>query len=300
MTIKRLKKYSPFYIMMFFPLLYFFIYRYIPMYGVTIAFKDYNVMKGIIGSPWAKPLGKHFKMFFDSPYFIQLLRNTLLISFYKLAWGTFPPILLALLLNEVRFSWYKRIIQTLSYMPHFLSWVIIQGILIAFLSEDMGLINRAIREAGNDTIPFLISTSWFRTLVVGSAVWRDMGWGAIIYLAAISGISPDLYAAGTIDGCSKIQMMWHITLPNIRYVIILLLILRLGRVMEAGFEQIYVMYNPHVYSVGDILDTWVYRTGLEQLNFSLASAVGLFKSAIGFVLVVGTNQLAKRWGENVW
>ncbi len=300
MTLKRIAKYSPFYIMMALPLLYFFIYRYIPMYGVVIAFKDYNVMKGVVGSPWAKPLGTHFKMFFDSPYFVQLLRNTILISFYKLLWGTFPPILLALLLNEVRFSWYKRIIQTLSYMPHFLSWVIIQGILIAFLSEDMGLINRAIRDSGRDTIPFLISTGWFRPLVVGSAVWRDMGWGAIIYLAAISGISPDLYAAATIDGCSKIRMMWHITLPNIRYVIILMLILRLGRVMEAGFEQIYVMYNPHVYSVGDILDTWVYRTGLEQLNFSLASAVGLFKSAIGFILVVGTNTIAKQWGENVW
>lgn len=300
MTLKRLARYTPFYVMMFVPLAYFFIYRYIPMYGIVIAFKDYNVMKGITGSPWADPVGKHFMMFFDSPYFFQLLRNTLLISFYKLAWGTIPPILLALLLNEVRFVGFKRTVQTLTYMPHFLSWVIIQGILVAFLSEDMGLLNRALREAGRDTIPFLISPAWFRTLVVGSAVWKDMGWGAIIYLAAIAGIDQNLYDAGRIDGCSKMRMMWHITLPNIRYVIILLLILRLGRIMQAGFEQIYVMYNPHVYEVGDILDTWVYRTGLEQLSFSLASAVGLFKSAIGFILVIGTNRLAKAWGENVW
>jgi putative aldouronate transport system permease protein len=185
-------------------------------------------------------------------------------------------------------------------MPHFLSWVIIQGILIAFLSEDMGLLNRWIRDAGMKTIPFLTSTAWFRTLVVASDVWKDLGWGAIVYLAAIAGIDPSLYDAARIDGCTRLQMMWRITIPNIRGIIIMLLILRLGRLMEAGFEQIYVMYNVHVYSVGDILDTWVFRTGLEQLNFSLASAVGLFKSLIGLVLVLGTNKLAKRWGETVW
>ena len=295
-----MKRYTSFYIMMFPALLYFFIFRYMPMYGLVISFKDYNVIKGIIDSPWAEPLHKHFAMFFESPYFSQLLRNTALISIYKLLWGTIPPIIFALLLNECRIGWFKRGVQTLSYMPHFLSWVIIQGILVAFLSEDMGLINRLIRDAGFDTVPFLTSPSYFRSLVVGSELWKDMGWGAIIYLAAIAGISPTLYDAGKIDGCTKIQMMKNITLPNIRNVIVMLLILRLGRMMNAGFEQIYVMYNPHVYSVGDIIDTWVFRTGLEQLNFSLGSAVGLFKSAIGFILVVSTNQLAKKWGENVW
>ena len=297
---ERSKRFIPYYLMMLPGLLYFFVFRYLPMYGVTIAFKDFNVMKGIFRSPWAAPAGKYFLQFFHSPYFFELLRNTLLISFYKLVWGMVPPILLALLLNETRSVAYKRSIQTLSYMPHFLSWVIIQGILIAFLSEDMGLINRWLRDAGLQTIPFQRSTAWFRSLVVGSSIWRDMGWGAIIYLAAITGIDPNLYDAGRIDGCTKLRMMWSITLPNIRSVIIMLLILRLGRIMEADFEQIFVMYNPHVYSVGDIFDTWVYRTGLEQLNFSLASAVGLFKSAIGLTLIVMTNQLARRWGENVW
>jgi putative aldouronate transport system permease protein len=296
----RFRRYIPFYIMMFPALLYFFIFRYIPMYGVVISFKDFNVMKGMMDSPWAKPLGRHFLMFFRSPYFVQLIRNTMLISFYKLIFGMIPPIVLALLLNEISTIWFKRGIQSLSYMPHFLSWVIIQGILVAFLSEDLGLINRVLRESGAGTIPFLISERWFRPLVVISAIWKDTGWGAIIYLAAIAGIDPSLYDSGRIDGCTRMGMMWHITIPNIRSVIILLLILRLGRMMNAGFEQIYVMYNPLVYSVGDILDTWVYRTGLEQLNFSLASAVGLFKSGIGLILILSTNALAKTWGENVW
>jgi putative aldouronate transport system permease protein len=208
--------------------------------------------------------------------------------------------MLALLLNEVSTLWFKKGVQTLTYMPHFLSWVIIQGILIAFLSEDIGLINRWIRNSGLQAIPFLRSPGWFRPLVVVSSVWRDTGWGAIIYLAAIAGIDPALYDAARIDGCSRARMMAHVTLPNIRYIIVMLLILRLGRIMEAGFEQIYVLYNPYVYSVGDIIDTWVYRMGLEQLNFSLASAVGLFKSAIGLVLVLTTNRIAKRWGENIW
>ena len=300
LRVEKFRRFFPLYVMMLPALAYFVVFRYLPMYGITIAFKDFNMMKGITGSPWARPLGKYFLQFFASPYFGELLRNTLLISLYKLVFGMFPPIILALLLNEARSLIYKRTIQTLSYMPHFLSWVIIQGILIAFLSEDMGLINRWIRGAGLDPIPFLTSTYWFRGLVTASAVWKDLGWGAIIYLAAIAGIDPALYDAGRIDGCTRVRMMWHITIPSIRSVIIMLLILRLGRLMEAGFEQIFVMYNVHVYSVGDILDTWVYRTGLQQLNFSLASAVGLFKSGIGLVLIVASNQLARRWAGALW
>jgi putative aldouronate transport system permease protein len=281
-------------------LIWLLIYRYYPMYGAIIAFKDFNITQGIFWSPWADPWNKHFLYFFESPYFTQLIGNTLIISFYKLIFGIVPPIAMALMLHECKIIWLRRIIQTLSYMPHFLSWVIIYGILIAFMSQTTGLFNRWIREAGFDTVPFLQSTEWFRSILVSSEIWQNIGWGAIIYLAAIAGIDPSLYEAARVDGAGRLRLIWSITLPGIRNVIILLLILRLGHFMDAGFDQIYIMYNIQVYPVADIIDTWVYRTGLQQLNFSLASAVGLFKSIIGFVLVLGTNQLAKRWGGQIW
>ncbi|MNI21690.1 putative multiple-sugar transport system permease YteP [compost metagenome] len=228
------------------------------------------------------------------------MSNTLLISLYKLVFGMLPSIILAILFHECRVMWLKRWVQTLSYMPHFLSWIIIYGISVAFFSETTGLVNRWITEAGGSSISFLGSTEWFRSMLVSTEIWKDIGWGAIVYLAAISGIDPTLFEAARVDGASRLRMIWHITLPGIRNVIILLLILKIGSIMDAGFEQIYVFYNPRVYEVGDIIDTWVYRTGLEQMNFSLATTVGLFKSAIGFVLVLGANKLAKRWGGGIW
>ena len=281
-------------------LLYFIIFRYGPMYGSIIAFKDFRILDGILNSPWADPWYKHFKYFYDSPYFTQLLSNTILISLYKLVWGTFPPIIMAILLNECRVYWFRSLVQTLTYMPHFLSWVIIYGLLLSLMSESTGLFNRWLTEAGLKAIPFLTSTDYFRSILVGSEVWQNLGWGAIIYLAAISAIDPTLYEAARIDGASRLRMIWHITLPGIRNVIILLFILKLGHMMDAGFDQIYIMYSVQVYSVADILDTWVYRTGLQQLNFSLASAVGLFKSFIGLVLVYLANKIANKWGEGIW
>ncbi|MEK8132628.1 ABC transporter permease subunit [Paenibacillus filicis] len=280
--------------------LYYIIFKYVPMYGVVIAFKDFNMLEGVMGSSWADPWYRHFETFYHSPYFGQLLTNTVLISVYKLAFGTIPPILMALLLNECRVRWFKSMVQTLTYMPHFLSWVIIYGILLALFGQSSGLFNRWIVEAGGSSIPFLTSTDYFRSLLVGSEIWQNLGWGAIIYLAAIAGIDPTLYEAARVDGASRMRMIWHITLPGIRSVIVLLFILKLGQMMDAGFDQIYILYNIQVYPVADILDTWVFRTGLQQLNFSLASAVGLFKSAIGLILVVLSNQLAKKWGENIW
>jgi putative aldouronate transport system permease protein len=281
-------------------LIYYFIYRYMPMYGLLIAFKNYNFNDGILGSPWADPWYDHFRFFVESPYFAQLMGNTFLISLYKLMFGLVPPIILAVLLNECRIGWFKRLIQTLSYMPHFLSWIIIYGILLALLSENSGLFNRWIVENGGQTVPFLTSTDWFRSILVSSEIWQNLGWGAIIYLAAMSAIDPTLYEAAKVDGAGRFRMIWSITLPGIRNVIILMLILKLGHVMDAGFEQIYILYNIQVYEVADIIDTWVFRTGLQQLNFSLASAVGLFKSVIGLVLVMGANRLARRWGEGIW
>lgn len=295
-----LRSYKTLYLMMLPAIIYYIVYRYVPMYGVVIAFKDYNILEGIVNSPWADPWYKHFQMFYESPYFSELLVNTFLISIYKLVFGMLPPLALAILFNECRVRWFKSAIQTLSYMPHFLSWVIIYGICLMLLSENSGILNRWAVEAGGRSIPFLTSTEWFRTVLVGSEIWQSAGWGAIIYLAAMAGIDPTLYEAARVDGASRLRMIWHITLPGIRNVIVLLLILKLGSVLDAGFEQIYIFYNVQVYPVADILDTWVFRTGLEQLNFSLASAVGLFKSAIGLILVLGSNLLAKKWGQGIW
>jgi putative aldouronate transport system permease protein len=297
---KKRNEYGTLLLMLVPGLVYFILFHYMPMYGVVIAFKDYDMMEGILGSPWADPWFKYFREFYESPYFSQLLTNTFLISVYKLVFGMVPPIILAILLNECKVRWFRSLIQTLSYMPHFLSWVIIYGILLMLLSQDSGVVNRWLVDSGFKAVPFLTSTEWFRSVLVGSEIWQNLGWGAIIYLAAIAGIDPTLYEAGKVDGASRLRMVWHITLPGIRHVIILLLILRLGHMLDAGFEQIYILYNVHVYPVADILDTWVFRTGLQQWNYSLASAVGLFKSAIGLVLVYISNTMAKRWGESIW
>jgi len=293
-------KHRVFYLMLLPGLVWFIVFKYAPMYGVVIAFKDYNLVDGVFRSEWADPWYKYFRTFAESPYFTQLLANTFLISFYKLLYGLAPSIILALLINECRYVRFARWIQALSYMPHFLSWVVIFGIVTAFFSQSNGLVNRYIEDLGGTEIPFLTSLDWFRSILVGSDIWKDLGWGSIIYLAAMSGIDPTLYEAARVDGASRLRMIWHVTLPGIRNVIVLLLILRLGHFLDAGFEQIYVMYNIQVYPVSDIIDTWVYRVGLQDLNFSMGAAVGLFKSLVGLILVIGSNQLAKKWGGGIW
>ncbi|ULL16442.1 sugar ABC transporter permease [Paenibacillus sp. H1-7] len=281
-------------------LIYYIIFKYIPMYGIIIAFKDFNFSDGILFSGWADPWYKYFKMFYESPYFTQVMSNTFIISFYKLIFGIVPPIIFAVLLNECRVRWFNSFIQTLTYMPHFFSWVIIYGILLALLSENSGLVNQWIKDSGGSPINFLTSTELFRGVLVGSEIWKDLGWGAIIYLAAMTGIDPTLYEAAKVDGAGRFRMIWHITLPGIRSVMVMLLILKLGHILDAGFDQIYILYNVQVYPVADILDTWVFRTGLQQLNFSLAAAVGLLKSFVGMILILLSNRLAKQWGENIW
>ncbi|NHN30663.1 sugar ABC transporter permease [Paenibacillus sp. S3N08] len=297
---KNIWAFRAFYMMLLPGVIYYILFRYVPMYGVIIAFKDFNLLEGIVSSPWADPWYKHFQIFFNSPYFVQLMVNTSLISFYKLIFGMIPPIMMALMLNECRVRWLKTLIQTLTYMPHFLSWVIIYGILISLFSQSSGLFNRWIQESGGTSIGFMTSLDYFRSILVGSEIWKDLGWGAIIYLASMTAIDPTLYEAARVDGAGRLRMIWHITLPGIRNVIILLFILKLGHIMDAGFDQIYILYNIQVYQVADILDTWVFRTGLQQLNFSLGAAVGLFKSAIGLVLVLGANHLSKKWGDGIW
>lgn len=298
---RRLKSYQKMQLWMLLPgILFFLIYKYYPMYGVLIAFKNFRIKKGILASPWADPLLKNFRSFFASPYCMQVLRNTIVISLLKVVICTLSCIVLAVLISEIRSSRFKRIVQTVTYLPHFLSWVIIYGILYAIASESSGLINVMRRAAGLKTIPILTSTRLFQPMLILTEVWKNAGWGAIVYLAAIAGIDPGLYEAAEIDGASRVQKIWYVTLACIRPTIVIMLILRLGSVMDAGFDQIYNLYNSQVYSVADIIDTWVYRTGLEQLNYSTATAVGLFKSVISTALVVSVNALARRWEESLW
>ncbi|NQX63319.1 ABC transporter permease [Paenibacillus qinlingensis] len=297
---KRIILHKVHYFMLLPGLLYYFIFKYVPMGGAVIAFKDFNISGGIWHSPWANPWYKHFKYFYDSPYFTQIMANTMLISVYKLFWLVPPSIILAILLSEIRWKAFRNVIQSIMYMPHFISWVIIFGISLALFSEADGLINMMLKNSGLKTIPFLTSNEWIRSLIVGTDIWQNLGWGTIVYLAAIAGIDSTLYEAARVDGAGRIRMIWHITLPGIRNVIILMLILRLGTILDAGFEQIYVMYNIQVYEKVDIIDTWVFRTGLEQFNFSLGAAVGLYKSIIALILVLGANTLAKRAGGSIW
>lgn len=298
--LRRLYKYKTLYLMMLPALAYYFVFRVLPMGGLVISFKDYKLAKGLFASPWANPLMKHFLTFVRSPYFSQLLTNTFLIGLYKMLACLLPPLVFAILLSECRFGRFKNVVQTLSYMPHFLSWVIVYAILLAFLSETSGIVNRLISEGGGEAIPFLTSPKYFRGVLVGSQMWVDLGWSAIIYLAAISGIDPSLFEAARIDGAGRFRCILHVTLPGVRSVVVLLMVLRLGTILDAGFDQIYVMYNIQVYSVADILDTWVYRTGLNKLNFSLGAAVGMFKSLVGMALIVVSNLIAKRMGESIW
>ena len=299
-TLRLVLRKRALYLMMIPGIAFLFAFNYMPMYGAVIAFKDFQVKKGILGSPWADPFYKYFLQFFQSPYCLRVLSNTLIISLAKLAITMPCAVLFAVALSEAPSVRFRRAVQTVTYLPHFLSWIIVYGVVFAMLSESRGLINQAIKSATGSTINFMSSTKWFRPLLVLSDLWKETGWNAIIYLAAIIGIDETLYEAARVDGCNRAQMIWHVTLPGIRSVFMISLLLRTGSILDAGFDQVYAMLNTQVLSVGDIIDTWVYRTGMKQWNFSLASAVGLFKSVIGTMLLVTLNQVARRWGESLW
>jgi putative aldouronate transport system permease protein len=280
--------------------IWYIIYRYVPMYGVIIAFKDYSFSLGILNSPWVGL--KHFKfLFFSSPDFYQIIRNTLLINTYNLIFGFPAPLVLALMLNELKNAYFKRSIQTVIYFPHFLSWVIFGGIIMQLLSPNEGLVNQIIKGLGGDPVFFMAKSEYFRSIVVSSNILKETGWGAIIYLAALSGIDPEQYEASTIDGANRWQKLWYITLPGIMNTVLILLILKVGYLLDVGFEQIYVMYNPGVYGVGDVISTYIYRVGLQEARFSLTTAIGLFQSVIGFILIYGTNKLARKYSDvSIW
>lgn len=291
--LKEIRDQRVLYLMILPGLVYFLVFRYFPMYGAIIAFKDYRVLDGIVGSPWVG--FDNFREIFDSTYFPQIMRNTLLISAYRFFFGIPAGITLALLINEVRIGWFKKSIQTVTYLPHFLSWIVVYGVLLVMLSSPGGLVNQSLGVFGLEPINFLADQNWFRSVLVGSGLWKETGWSAIIYLAALTSISPELYEAAAVDGASRLRRIWDISLPGILPVVALVSLLNLGNLLSAGFEQVFIMYNPAVYSVGDIIDTWVYRQGIQGFQYSIGAAVGLFKGIIGMFLIVTCNWLARRF-----
>ena len=273
-------------------LVYYIMFKYVPMWGVTLSFYKYNIFKGWAGSPFVGL--RNFEVFFNSPSFVSITSNTLVLGIQSLL-ITFPvTILFSLLLNEIRSLKFKKITQTISYMPHFLSVVVVCSLATSLLDPTQGAINSIIKAFGGKPIYFLMESQWFRPIYLITEVWQGLGWGTIVYLAAIAGIEQDMYEAAMIDGAGKWQQMWHITLSSLRPTIITLFIFRVGGVMNAGFDQIFAMTNALVQSSIDIIDTYVYRVGMESGKFSEATAAGLFKSVIGLVLVLATNYMANK------
>ncbi len=285
---------------LFIPCLIFYaMFRYGPLYGLIIAFKDYNVFTGILESPWVG--FKHFERFFASPDFFVLFRNTLLLGLLTMICAFPFPILLAVMLNEVRLSWFKRTIQTASYLPTFLSVVIISSMIIDFLSPNNGLINRVIQAFGFQAKYFLIDPDWFRPIYVMSEIWSTTGYEAIIYLAAISGISPTLYEAAKVDGASRMRMIRHITLPGLLPTMLIILILKTGSVIRVGYEKVLLLYNSMTYEVAGVFSTYVYRKGLLESNYSFGAAVGMFEAVVAMTLLLAANYASKRLGGNgIW
>lgn len=274
---------------------YFIIFKYVPMYGASIAFKNFSPALGITGSPW---IGfDHFTRFFHSVSFWRVLKNTFLLSLYSLFWGFPAPIILALLLNELKIKRFKSSVQTITYLPHFISLVVIIGLLKDF-SITNGLINDIIVFFGGERMPLLQKPEYFRTLYITSGIWQEIGWGSIIYLAALAGIDQQLYEAAMIDGANRWKQTLHVTLPGISSTIVILLILRIGRLLSVGFEKIILMYNPATYEVADVISTYVYRVGLLEFSWSYSTAIGLFNSILNFTLLISANKISKKFSES--
>jgi len=275
-------------------LLYYFFFHYGPMYGALIAFKDFSPMKGILGSPWAGL--RHFQDFFGSYYFIRIFRNTILINFGILIFGFPLPILLAILLNEVRVTSVKRFVQTVSYLPHFISIMVICGLVINFTSRQ-GLINDIIASLGGERFSLLLKPELFQPIYIISDVWQTTGWNSIIYLAALSAIDPQLFEAADMDGAGRFRKIWNISIPGILPTITILLVLRMGTMMSIGFEKVLLLVNPNTLETGDVISSFVYRRGILEFNFSYSAAVGLFNSIINFALLLVSNWLTKRLNQ---
>jgi len=270
-------------------LLYYVVFHYLPMYGAVIAFQDFNPVKGVFGSRWVGL--ENFRDFFSSVYFGRLIFNTVAISVLEIVFAFPAPIILALLINELRWNPFRRLVQTVTYLPHFISVVVVVGVMFDFLARD-GLVNQLL--ASPSPTAFMQDPDWFRQLFVGSGIWQHVGWGSIVFLAAITAIDPQLYDAAKVDGASRFRQIWHVTIPGILPTIVILLVLRLGSVMTVGYEKIILMYNPLTYETADVISTYVYRRGILQADFGFSAAVGLFNSVINFALLLIANRVSKR------
>lgn len=299
-----LKKNYQYYLMLLPVMIYVTIFCLMPRMGIVLAFKDYdmfcsdNPFFAIFKSPWAGL--EHFEKLFKRPEFLRSIRNTLIINVGKLIFSFPVPIIFAIFLSEVRSVKYQKGLQTIVYLPHFLSWAVVSGIFVSLLSST-GLVNSILVSMGFEKVNFLMSNELFRGVLILSSIWKDFGWSSIIYFAAIAGLDQECYEAAAVDGANRFQKMWYITLPGLLPTIVLMLITRVGNILEGGFSQVFAMYNPTVYETADIIDTYVYRIGLGKMDFSMGTAVGLFNSVIGTILVVTTNRLSKKWsGKSMW
>lgn len=292
---KKIMSYKWLYIMLIPGIVYYVLFKFGPMFGLIAAFKNYQPFLGFFDSEWVGL--KYFIRFFTDKSFMKLLGNTLTLSLLNLAFFFPMPILVALLLNEVKCGWFKRTVQSVVYLPHFLSWVVIVGISYTLFTSDGGIITEGLKHLGFGQINFLSSPRWLKPMVVMQNIWKETGWGTIIFLAALAGVNLEMYEAAELDGASRLQQIWYITLPAIKTTIITMLILRMGHVMESGFDQLYNMQNAMNRDVADVFDTYVYRMGLVNGQLSYSTAVGLFKSLVGLVLVLTADKISKKVGE---
>lgn len=295
---KTIRKHGELLTLFLFSFVFFFIFKYGPLYGVVIAFKDFRVVDGIWGSPWVGL--NHFIELFQNSDFYRLLKNTLLLNLYLLIFAFPAPIILALLLNEVRSRYFQRFIQTTMYLPHFVSWVIMSGLIIYFLSPTSGVIAEITGWFGKEPVFYMGKKEYFRSIVVSTAILKDLGWGSIIYFAALAGINPELQESAIIDGANRWQRIIKINIPSIMPTIAIMFILSLGGFLSANFEQIINLLNPVTFETGDVIDTYVYRVGLQQFQYSYTAAIGLFKSLVGLLLILGANLTIRKLsrGEN--
>nr|BBH51075.1 ABC-transporter [Hydrogenophaga sp.] len=280
------------YVMLAPALIWFAVFLYQPMWGLQIAFKQFSAFRGIEGSPWVG--FEHFVTLFESDQFIRAIKNTLIISLYSLVLAAPIPILLALMINEVQAKGLRKSIQTVVYMPHFVSVVVVAGIVVALLSPNSGLVNNFLAQLGFERTYFLTRPEWFRTIFIGSGIWKEAGFDSIIYLAAIMGINPALYESAQIDGATRWQMVWRITLPSILPTIAVLMVIKLGHILEVGYEFIILLYQPSTYETGDVISTYIYRTGLEGARYDIAAAAGIFNAVVALILVLIANKVSRR------
>jgi len=297
-----MKRYWQLYALIALPLIYLFVFKYIPMKYILIAFKEYKLNMSLWDMPWASNNGmKYFLKAFKNADFIRALRNTVTLNLFDLVVGFPAPIIFALILNELCFKRFKKVVQTIAYMPHFLSWVIIASLALKVFGPTEGLVNQVLALLGKDAVPFLNESSYWVKTYIGIGVWQNFGWGSIIYLAAIAGINTELYEAAEVDGAGRFSKMWHITLPGIKPTIVVLLIMNLGNILGGGFDRPFAMQNNLVMDVAEVISTFVYKVGIKNLKFSLTTAVGLFQSVVGLFFLLTANWLSRKLGERgIW